>query len=596
MRYWRCLLAAAAAVAGALECRPHGPILPRPNLAKSQSFQKAARELQEALDAATGVKIRAGWEVPNTTISLAFVSKDQPVPGIPLWEYHHLASNTFLGTRKVDRNSQYQIGSISKAITDAVLIRSGINLDDPITQYIPGLSGPAQIPWETITLRGLASHLAGIPPNYGGSESFLLKGFYESLGLPHIMPADYLMCDVIGLNYGCSRPQYVVGLRAARPVAPPMSRPVYSNVAFTLLSYALGLMRGQEYPALLYEYITGPLQMTNTYPSPGLSYWNSTIPPVGNSWGAYFGDATPGGGLVSSLSDLSSFLHAILTYRIFDNPADVREWLQPRSFTGSPHSFFGMPWEIYRPPPQALFSKTYDAKTGHGGHTVTIATKDGAAYGYRARMSVIDEYGVGVVLLAAGDSGSAVTAISDAMLSVLIPAVDAAAREQAVELGYTGTFQNSCGGGPSLSATLALDGTSLVLQSLSRAGKDMVAALLEMFGLTYGMLVPNYRPGSLLRLYPAEVSTRETLGGRRVVKEDWRFVWDVTRQSSSELPGAGVGAYDCLAWEAVDWIYYGSESVDRIVFVKDAESGEVLGLEVPFLRASAFKGEGWCGS
>lgn len=67
-----------------------------------------------------------------------------------------------------------------------------------------------------------------------------------------------------------------------------MSRPVYSNVAFTLLMYAVGLARGLDYPALLYEYITGPLQMTNTYPSPGLTYWNSTIPPVGNSWGAYF--------------------------------------------------------------------------------------------------------------------------------------------------------------------------------------------------------------------------------------------------------------------------------------------------------------------
>jgi CubicO group peptidase (beta-lactamase class C family) len=150
---------------GALECRPQGPIFPKPALARSATFQKAAQKLSDILDAAVNQKIRAGWAVNSTSFSIALVSHDQGSRAVPLWEYHNLAANTFLGTKKLDRNSQYQIGSISKAITDAVLVRSGVNMDDPITKYLPALSGPSEIEWDSITLRGLASHLAGIPPN-----------------------------------------------------------------------------------------------------------------------------------------------------------------------------------------------------------------------------------------------------------------------------------------------------------------------------------------------------------------------------------------------------------------------------------------------
>lgn len=391
-----------------------------------------------------------------------------------------------------------------------------------------------------------------------------------------------------------------------------MQRPVYSNVAFTLLNYALGQATGLTYPQLLYEYLTGPLGMVNTYPSPGV-FTTAAVPPVGNSWGFYFGDATPGGGLVSTLSDLSRFIYGILTYTIFNSPAAVREWLQPRSFTGSQHSFFGMPWEIYRPPPEAVFPN-YNPATGDGGHTVTIYTKDGAAYGYRARVSIIDEYGIGFVLLAAGDA-TAVTAINDAMLHLLLPAVDKASREQVEELGYVGVFASACpianltvyagnstrwansttgSTSPAVnttstfSADIVLDGKSLVLAKLTRGNKDILAALRDIFLATYGMLVPNYRPGDILRLYPAEVSTKGTFQGRDVVREDWRMVWDVTRQVlHSDLPGQGISSYDCLAWEAVDWIYYGHEAVDRFVFIKDADTGQVIGFEAPFLREVA---------
>lgn len=380
--------------------------------------------------------------------------------------------------------------------------------------------------------------------------------------------------------------EYIVGLKDSHPVAPPMQRPVYSNVAFTLLMYAVSAATDQTYSQVLYEYITGPLGMVNTYASPGLLN-SSVVPPVDNSYGFWFGDATPGGGLVSSLSDLTSFVYRIITYTIFDSPMAVRQWLQPRSFAGSRHSFFGMPWEIYRPPPNAVFPN-YDPETETGGHTFSVFTKDGAAFGYRARVSIIDEYSVGLVILAAGDS-SAVTIVNDAMIATLIPAIHQAAREQTEELGYVGTF-TGCSDA-AFNGTITIDENSLVLDSLSYNGSDIIHALREIFGVTYKNLIPNYEPGPILRLYPTEVEVEDETDDRNVVtREDWRFVWDVKRERTSDLPGQTVSSYDCLAWEAVDWIYYGSEAVDRIVFVKDPRTSEVLWMEVPFLRSRGSRG------
>jgi CubicO group peptidase (beta-lactamase class C family) len=94
------------------------------------------------------------------------------------------------------------------------------------------------------------------------------------------------------------------------PIAPPETRPVYSNVAFTLLMYAVEAQTGKNYTELVREF-SSALGMASTRPSPGDDAL-AVIPPMANTWGADYGDSAPGGGLVSTLADLSSFMHAIL--------------------------------------------------------------------------------------------------------------------------------------------------------------------------------------------------------------------------------------------------------------------------------------------
>lgn len=173
-------------------CPIEGPLLPRPtDLSKSPHIEAATDNLKQALDSAISGKIKAGYDVENTSFSIALVS---PNSGISegntksiLWQYHHLGKVNVNGTKKLDGDSQYLIGSISKLISDLMLLKSGLNLEDTITTYLPELKNESSlIRWENITLAALSDHLAGIPPNIRTIHPFinttplhLLRSFFR---------------------------------------------------------------------------------------------------------------------------------------------------------------------------------------------------------------------------------------------------------------------------------------------------------------------------------------------------------------------------------------------------------------------------------
>jgi hypothetical protein len=151
----------------ALECRPKGVIFPRPrNLRQSETFENALNAFNTTLNAAFNGDIRAGWDIRNVSLSMALVGFDQTESSTPLWEYHHIASGNVNGTKSLDKHSQYLIGSVSKVITDAIVIRTGVNMDNPVIKYLPVLNNDtALIDWKNISLRALGGQLAGIAPN-----------------------------------------------------------------------------------------------------------------------------------------------------------------------------------------------------------------------------------------------------------------------------------------------------------------------------------------------------------------------------------------------------------------------------------------------
>lgn len=144
-------------------CPPDGPLLPRPTtLASQMAFKAAETQLSHILDSVVKGKIEAGFPVENTSFSISITSLGDK-NGKPAWQYHHRGANNVKGTKKADGDTQYLIGSISKVFTDLLLLKSGLNLDDPVTKYLPELiSNDSLINWKDISLRALGSHLGGI--------------------------------------------------------------------------------------------------------------------------------------------------------------------------------------------------------------------------------------------------------------------------------------------------------------------------------------------------------------------------------------------------------------------------------------------------
>jgi hypothetical protein len=212
-------------------CPPDGPLLPRPTtLSTSPIFAKTASSLTSTLDSAISGNLPIPWSLPNVSFSIAVVSLDTSNPTSPTspqWEYHHLATNNVNGTKKVDGDSQYLIGSISKVFTDLLLLKSGLDMHDPVTNYLPELKGGSVIQWEDVTLGALGDHLSGMPgscelvlpapPSSSVIKSVLITcidGFpeisflfstFEELGFPSLPKSSFPNCGVIGLNSGCTR-------------------------------------------------------------------------------------------------------------------------------------------------------------------------------------------------------------------------------------------------------------------------------------------------------------------------------------------------------------------------------------------------------
>lgn len=213
-------------------CRPPGPIVPRPRAVSASHpvVANATTKLTRAIESALEGEIEAGWPVVNTSFSVGVVLWDQERgyddleeedgerqqgrggegkgrkkkrgkggagagAGVPVWEYHHLAKTNGHGTKEIGRDSQWLVGSVTKVVSDFILLRSGVDLDGSVVRFLPELGGREQgrgkgigkekgkgeggetrIDWENVTLRQLASQVAGIPPNC----EFIFQVFFFS--------------------------------------------------------------------------------------------------------------------------------------------------------------------------------------------------------------------------------------------------------------------------------------------------------------------------------------------------------------------------------------------------------------------------------
>jgi len=448
------------------KCYDPSPAFPVPHWSNGpNAFQPAFDGLEKKL-----AKLVEDGKYNTSSFSIEVTSD-----AATLWSHYHSAREhnaTRPGAAHVDGDSIYRIASITKTFTVLSILQQhaagNLSLDDPVSLYIPELSGPdsGEIPWKDITLRILASQLSGIPRET--EQSDLINGDENplKLGLPPASRKGLPDCYEYGASRSCNRTDLLEGLRRKSPVFAPNQKSTYSNAAFELLGLVIENVTGVNYSEYVQQAIFDPIGMTSSSLAKPSDH-HAVLPLGPNFWDWDEGVHSPTGGIYSSSSDMDKYVRYVLTH--YNAIATGVNWLMPASWATGLNSFYGMPFEIYR---QAVLNDTK--------RPVTFVTKGGAVPGYFSDIVLMPDYGLGLTILTAGDS-SLVHKIQEMVTVDIVQAAEDLIWKEIGE-AYTGSYVAT---NASLNSSIELVSSSskgLYLQSFISNGTDVWEALAAFFG------------------------------------------------------------------------------------------------------------------
>lgn len=260
-----------------------------------------------------------------------------------LFEFNHVAPalRDGLTSGTLDRNTIFRTGSIGKLLTTySLLAATGLRyINDPVTKWVPELAAASfenevdTVRWEDISIKALASHLSGVRdckhflPSSTRDEAYLVQvsiadlslaynaSEAQQLGLPTLQKDKVLTCGTDIKLSACSRSgEYASKMKAhvqalnhecldffnqfkkLHPVTSAFHMPIYSNVAWQILAYAIEGMTNKTFAEHFETSLTRPLNLTGTFlsPPPRNTTLNAIIP--GNEkeswWALDAGDGT----------------------------------------------------------------------------------------------------------------------------------------------------------------------------------------------------------------------------------------------------------------------------------------------------------------
>ncbi|KAI0407138.1 beta-lactamase/transpeptidase-like protein [Xylaria palmicola] len=541
-------------------CPPLGPVMPAPISPSTHDAVKSAiQDVSERFQNRTATF--------NTTgISVAVKSIHETSP---LLELHHtppILDGT--GTTNIDSETIYRIGSISKIFSVlSVLTQGRMKLEDPIVKYVPELlqlkrhAVPAAnditaVHWDQVTVAALASHMSGI----GADLAYDLGSFpgdFTALGLPLLTNSSKTGCGgILGLP-PCSRAEFFRDFGKRHPVYAPWTNPVYSNVASSILGYAMEFATGMSYDAYVQKAIFGPLAMTNTtiFQGPKERSWGF-IPKDDFWFGSSLGYEDIAGGFYSNTKDMLAFGDGILLNRVLD-PLATRKWMKPVTSTSSSGLMLGGPWEILRS----------DTVTKDG-RLIEYYTKSGNLGPYNNLICLIPDYGLVITILSGGGESSADTVdftLTD-VVTALLPAIEDASKGQA-GANYGGVYSD-----PATNSSIALsldDGPGFAVSNWTVRGVDIIRNYGAFGGLSSA---PPADVPVRVRLYPTNLAS----GGDVA----WRAYFDVG--TAEQLVEGDAGRFwpkgTCHTWASMDRLVYGFKSIDEFIFSTTMGKADSLSL------------------
>jgi serine-type D-Ala-D-Ala carboxypeptidase/endopeptidase len=272
---------------------------------------------------------------------------------------------------KIDPNSIFEIGSITKIFTATILAgevnRQNNSLDDRISTC---LNFPVSNNCSFITLKQLATHSSGLPR--------LANNFWPSAldkNNPYITYTDTKLKEY--LSYAV--PVHQAGLRYE-----------YSNYGFGLLGYYLIQKHNKTFIDLVSERICLPFGMSNTYVNLPIDKMHRLA--TGHSFGKAvknwdFLDATAGqGALRSDLSDMMKFMW----YELYPDSTYLKEDVE-------------LTQQIH------FWDRHSNIKTGLGWHIGTFFGEKylehtGGTGGYRSFIGICPKSQTGIIILSNSDN------------------------------------------------------------------------------------------------------------------------------------------------------------------------------------------------
>ncbi|QEU85440.1 serine hydrolase domain-containing protein [Streptomyces viridosporus] len=257
-------------------------------------------------------------------------------------------------------NARFRAGSTTKTVTAAIVLQlvaeGRVELDAPVTRYLPGLL-PASFA-ESPTVRHLLTYTSGLQP--GASLGATTEEMYVN-------------------RFRTLTPERVVATAVAKgPASDPGERQVYQNIDYTVLGLLIEKVTGDRYEHQADVRIFRPLGMRHTgfpagadprvrgphhraYADIGgrttdVTEWN-----MSDRWAA--------GNMISTTADLERFLMALFRGRVVPRPL-LDQMLTVPDVDGAT---YGMAWERYVHNGREIWGKT-GSRPGY--HTVLAATRD----------------------------------------------------------------------------------------------------------------------------------------------------------------------------------------------------------------------------
>jgi CubicO group peptidase (beta-lactamase class C family) len=489
-------------------------------------------------------------------------------------QYHHAGPdlvNSAAGVNKIDGDSIYRVGSVSKLFTAymALLKFGSAYWDVPLITVFPQLSNfTDSLPdtilgktnWTTITIGALAGQVADFardPPPISTDALVLLAALGVTdptpFGLPVLNysdPAVLSSCAFKSLK-DCDDDSFLLSLALHAPVFDSWTAPVYSNTNFALLGMAISKLVGRSLFDIFHDDLFVPLGMDssryNPPPADDTTYISRGVIPGGNASISFLGDGArygASGGIFSTINDLAKFGVNILNSTLLE-PAETRQWMKPVTHTHSFDYSVGRPWEIVR---------IYHPLTER---VIDIYTKTGDVTHSSALFMILPDYAMGFSIATANSDGSQVAVkydIADILQSSVLPALEDAAAAEA-KATFAGTYKsNELNSSITLSVDMSVAG-GLIVDSWISNSTDMFAMFQKLEELPYR---PNRSifPAQHIKTNAKHATTiqmRSTDGG--VTKPDAGVFGRFERQGYN--------------WVTMDSLQYGNVALDQFIFTTD---------------------------